>query len=108
MLTIASKNIKASTRDLMFLNSHRAVSAQLRTAMEEGLTTQQAALQFIGKRFRVKLELGDWVPDELVTMEMLRYACIICVECGLYLYHRNCMCVCVRVCVRVCQCVISF
>lgn len=40
--------------------------------MEEGLLTQKAALQFIGQRFRLKAELPDWTPDEIVTKQLLR------------------------------------
>ena len=50
----------------------RCVCAQLRAAMEEGLVSQKAALQFMGQRFRVKAELPDWVPDEIVTKQLLR------------------------------------
>ena len=49
----------------------RCVCAQLRAAMEEGLVSQKAALQFMGQRFRVKAELPDWVPDEIVTKPLL-------------------------------------
>lgn len=49
-----------------------AVCAQLRTAVDEGLTTQKAALQFIGRRFRLKAELPDWVSEEVVTKEVIR------------------------------------
>ena len=55
----------------------------------------------------MKLELGNWVPDELVTMEMLRYACIICVDCVDFFVQQElcvCVCACVRACVRACVC----
>ena len=53
--------------------SCRCVCAQLRAAMEEGLVNQKAALQFMGQRFRLKAELPDWVSDEIIMKELLRY-----------------------------------
>lgn len=55
--------------NLMF----RCVCSQLRAAMEEGLVNQKTALQFMGERFRVKAEIPDWVPDEIVTKQLLKY-----------------------------------
>ena len=40
--------------------------------MEEGLVNQKAALQFMGERFRLKAELPDWVPDHIVTKQLLK------------------------------------
>ena len=42
-------------------------------AMEEGLLNQKTALEFIGQRFRLKAELPDWVPDDIITKQLLRY-----------------------------------
>ena len=41
--------------------------------MEEGLVNQTTALQFMGERFRVKAELPDWVPDEIITKQLMKY-----------------------------------
>ena len=41
--------------------------------MEEGLLNQKTALEFIGQRFRLKAELPDWVPDDIITKQLLRY-----------------------------------
>ncbi|XP_029449641.1 DNA-directed RNA polymerase I subunit RPA2 [Rhinatrema bivittatum] len=40
------------------------VSQILRMVTEEGCTTQKQVLKYLGGRFRVKLYLPDWYPDE--------------------------------------------
>ena len=52
----------------------------LRSALDEGLMTQQSVLKFIGERFRVKAELPPWTSDEDVARHLLRL--VSCVQHG--------------------------
>jgi DNA-directed RNA polymerase I subunit RPA2 len=41
----------------------RCIIAMLRHALSENLTSQKAVLEYIGKLFRVKLDLPEWYSD---------------------------------------------
>lgn len=56
------------------------VCAQLRTAMDDGLVNQKSALQFIGQRFRLKAELPDWVPDDIITKQLFKELLLVHLE----------------------------
>ena len=45
----------------------------LRLALVENLTTQQAALKYIGERLRVRAELPEWTSDIDVARYLLKY-----------------------------------
>jgi DNA-directed RNA polymerase I subunit RPA2 len=64
------KELTKNNENYTFLKG--CVTAQLRTAMEDGLLNQKTALEFIGHRFRLKAELPDWVPDDIITKQLLR------------------------------------
>ncbi len=49
------------------------MSSVLRSALEEGLVSQAAVLQFMGERFRVKMDLPAWTSDEDVARHLLKY-----------------------------------
>jgi len=49
------------------------VTSMLRSAQEEGLTSHQAVLKYVGERFRLKAELPPWTSDEDVTRHLLRW-----------------------------------
>lgn len=44
----------------------------LRSALDDGLTSQTSVLKFIGERFRAKVELPPWTSDEDVARNLLR------------------------------------
>ena len=50
----------------------RRVAAMLRSALDDGLTSQTDVLKFIGERFRVKADLPPWTSDEDVARHLLR------------------------------------
>ncbi|XP_068841735.1 DNA-directed RNA polymerase I subunit RPA2 isoform X2 [Capricornis sumatraensis] len=64
--------IKGKEDDSFFRNS---VSQMLRIVMEEGCSTQKQVLNYLGERFRVKLNLPDWYPNEQAA-EFLFNQCI--------------------------------
>uniref|UniRef100_A0A8C6CKJ1 DNA-directed RNA polymerase n=1 Tax=Moschus moschiferus TaxID=68415 RepID=A0A8C6CKJ1_MOSMO len=64
--------IKGKEDDSFFRNS---VSQMLRIVMEEGCSTQKQVLNYLGERFRVKLSLPDWYPNEQAA-EFLFNQCI--------------------------------
>ncbi|XP_007446075.1 PREDICTED: DNA-directed RNA polymerase I subunit RPA2 isoform X4 [Lipotes vexillifer] len=64
--------IKGKEEDSFFRNS---VSQMLRVVMEEGCSTQKQVLSYLGERFRVKLSLPDWYPNEHAA-EFLFSQCI--------------------------------
>uniref|UniRef100_A0A8C6CE45 DNA-directed RNA polymerase n=1 Tax=Monodon monoceros TaxID=40151 RepID=A0A8C6CE45_MONMO len=64
--------IKGKEEDSFFRNS---VSQMLRIVMEEGCSTQKQVLSYLGERFRVKLNLPDWYPNEHAA-EFLFSQCI--------------------------------
>jgi DNA-directed RNA polymerase I subunit RPA2 len=64
------KELMRNNEDNTFLKG--CVCSQLRAAMEDGLVNQKAALQFMGQRFRVKAELPEWTPDDIITKQLLR------------------------------------
>uniref|UniRef100_A0A8C0YWV7 DNA-directed RNA polymerase n=2 Tax=Canis lupus familiaris TaxID=9615 RepID=A0A8C0YWV7_CANLF len=64
--------IKGKEEDSFFRNS---VSQMLRIVMEEGCSTQKQVLNYLGERFRVKLSLPDWYPNEQAA-EFLFNQCI--------------------------------
>lgn len=41
--------------------------------MEEGCSTQKQVLSYLGERFRVKLSLPDWYPNEHAAEFLFRY-----------------------------------
>lgn len=45
----------------------------LRSALEDGLSSQNSVLKFVGERFRVKSELPLWTSDEDVARHLLRF-----------------------------------
>lgn len=51
------------------------VSEMLRIVMEEGCTTQNKVLKYLGQRFRVKMNLPEWYSDEQCA-EYLLSECI--------------------------------
>lgn len=53
--------------------TNRCVSSMLRSALDEGLTSQSATLKFLGERFRMKAELPPWTSDEDVARHMIRW-----------------------------------
>ncbi|XP_064401799.1 DNA-directed RNA polymerase I subunit RPA2-like isoform X3 [Halichondria panicea] len=58
-------------KDNTFLKG--CVAAMLRSALDDGLTTQQSVLKFIGERFRVKMaDTPAWVSDEDITRNVLK------------------------------------
>uniref|UniRef100_A0A8C7BCD8 DNA-directed RNA polymerase subunit beta n=1 Tax=Neovison vison TaxID=452646 RepID=A0A8C7BCD8_NEOVI len=64
--------MKGKEEDSFFRNS---VSQMLRIVMEEGCSTQKQVLNYLGERFRVKLSLPDWCPNEQAA-EFLFNQCI--------------------------------
>jgi DNA-directed RNA polymerase I subunit RPA2 len=70
------KELMRNNEDNTFLKG--CVCSQLRAAMEDGLVNQKAALQFMGQRFRVKAELPEWTPDDIITKQLLRKKCWKC------------------------------
>ncbi|XP_060043317.1 DNA-directed RNA polymerase I subunit RPA2 isoform X2 [Erinaceus europaeus] len=64
--------IKGKEDDSFFRNS---VSQMLRIVMEEGCSTQKQVLNYLGERFRVKLSLPDWYPNEQAA-EFLFNQCV--------------------------------
>uniref|UniRef100_A0A673SPR3 DNA-directed RNA polymerase subunit beta n=1 Tax=Suricata suricatta TaxID=37032 RepID=A0A673SPR3_SURSU len=64
--------IKGKEEDSFFRNS---VSQMLRIVTEEGCSTQKQVLSYLGERFRVKLSLPDWYPNEQAA-EFLFDQCI--------------------------------
>uniref|UniRef100_A0A5F5PYE1 DNA-directed RNA polymerase n=1 Tax=Equus caballus TaxID=9796 RepID=A0A5F5PYE1_HORSE len=64
--------IKGKEDDSFFRNS---VSQMLRIVTEEGCSTQKQVLNYLGERFRVKLNLPDWYPDAQAA-EFLFNQCI--------------------------------
>ena len=53
-------------------NPSRCVMAMLRSTQSDGVLTRRDALQFIGQRFRIKMELPAWTSDEAVTIQLLK------------------------------------
>lgn len=45
----------------------------LRIVMEEGCSTQKQVLNYLGERFRVKLSLPDWYPNEQAAEFLFKY-----------------------------------
>ena len=45
----------------------------LRIVMEEGCSTQKQVLNYLGERFRVKLNLPDWYPNEQAAEFLFKY-----------------------------------
>lgn len=41
--------------------------------MEEGCSTQKQVLNYLGERFRVKLSLPDWYPNEQAAEFLFEY-----------------------------------
>lgn len=41
--------------------------------MEEGCATQKQVLNYLGERFRVKLNLPDWYPNEQAAEFLFKY-----------------------------------
>ena len=41
--------------------------------MEEGCSTQKQVLNYLGERFRVKLSLPDWYPNEQAAEFLFKY-----------------------------------
>uniref|UniRef100_A0A8D1F7I2 DNA-directed RNA polymerase subunit beta n=2 Tax=Sus scrofa TaxID=9823 RepID=A0A8D1F7I2_PIG len=64
--------IKGKEDDSFLRNS---VSQMLRIVMEEGCATQKQVLNYLGERFRVKVNLPDWYPNEQAA-EFLFNECI--------------------------------
>uniref|UniRef100_A0A8C8W9Q4 DNA-directed RNA polymerase n=1 Tax=Panthera leo TaxID=9689 RepID=A0A8C8W9Q4_PANLE len=64
--------IKGKEEDSFFRNS---ISQMLRIVTEEGCSTQKQVLNYLGERFRVKLSLPDWYPNEQAA-EFLFNQCI--------------------------------
>ncbi|KAI5930653.1 DNA-directed RNA polymerase I subunit RPA2 [Manis javanica] len=64
--------IKGKEDDSFFRNS---VSQMLRIVMEEGCSTQKQVLNYVGERFRVKLNLPDWYSNRQAA-EFLFNQCI--------------------------------
>lgn len=64
--------IKGKEEDSFFKNS---VSQMLRTVMEEGCSTQKQVLNYLGERFRVKLSLPEWYPNEEAAKFLFKYVC---------------------------------
>ncbi|XP_022376226.1 DNA-directed RNA polymerase I subunit RPA2 isoform X3 [Enhydra lutris kenyoni] len=64
--------MKGKEEDSFFRNS---VSQMLRIVMEEGCSTQKQVLNYLGERFRVKLSLPDWCPNEQAA-EFLFNQCV--------------------------------
>lgn len=77
------------------------VASMLRLSLAESLNTQQAALQYIGERLRVRAELPDWTSDVHVARYLLKYVCVY--------VHVYTSCACVEVvhmfvCGKQCAC----
>lgn len=64
--------IKGKEEDSFFKNS---VSQMLRIVMEEGCHTQKQVLEYLGERFRVKLSLPEWYPNEEAAEFLFKYVC---------------------------------
>uniref|UniRef100_A0A8D1P1I1 DNA-directed RNA polymerase subunit beta n=1 Tax=Sus scrofa TaxID=9823 RepID=A0A8D1P1I1_PIG len=64
--------VKGKEDDSFLRNS---VSQMLRIVMEEGCATQKQVLNYLGERFRVKVNLPDWYPNEQAA-EFLFNECI--------------------------------
>ena len=47
----------------------------LRIVMEEGCATQKQVLNYLGERFRVKVNLPDWYPNEQAAEFLFKYVC---------------------------------
>ena len=58
--------------DGCFYSFYRCIVAMLRQALQEGLITKQAVLKYIGKRFRIKLQLPEWYTDEEVGKFLIK------------------------------------
>lgn len=43
--------------------------------MEEGCSTQKQVLNYLGERFRVKLSLPEWYPNEEAAKFLFKYVC---------------------------------
>lgn len=63
---------KGKEEDSFFKNS---VSQMLRIVMEEGCHTQKQVLDYLGERFRVKLNLPDWYPNVEAAEFLFKYVC---------------------------------
>jgi len=48
------------------------VATMLRSTLMDGLTTQKAALKYIGERFRLKADLPQWTSDENIARYLLK------------------------------------
>lgn len=70
--------MKGKEEDSFFRNS---VSQMLRIVMEEGCSTQKQVLNYLGERFRVKLSLPDWCPNEQAAEFLFKYVwfCLNCI-----------------------------
>lgn len=47
----------------------------LRIVMEEGCSTQKQVLNYVGERFRVKLNLPDWYSNRQAAEFLFKYVC---------------------------------
>lgn len=56
--------------------------------MEEGCSTQKQVLNYLGERFRVKLSLPDWYPNEQAAEFLFKYVCF-CLHCFLWRGSRQ-------------------
>lgn len=45
----------------------------LRIVVDEGCTTQKQVLHYLGERFRVKLSLPAWCPNEQAAEFLFKY-----------------------------------
>ena len=75
---------KEQERGMVLTNGYccsRRVSSMLRSALDDGLTSQTSVLKFIGERFRVKVDLPPWTSDEDVARHLLRYTTLSVLFC---------------------------
>lgn len=62
--------MKGKEEDTFYKN---CVCQMLRLVAEEGCITQRQVLNFLGQRFRVKLDLPEWYTSEQVGEFLFKY-----------------------------------
>lgn len=73
--------MKDKKNDTFYVN---CVTEMLRAVAEAGCYTQQNVLEYLGKSFRVKLNLPEWYSNEQAADFIFKYVC-------LYLGVRACV-----------------
>lgn len=70
---IVEELVKGKEGDTFYMN---CVTEMMRAVVDAGCLTQENVLEYLGKSFRIKLNLPEWYSDEQAADFILKYVCI--------------------------------